>query len=1514
MQQFSGLLSQVTRRPLLKGMFWKYLSKQLKQQTSNKINLFPMGLSSQNFSSLQRQLTRNQELSIPNNNNKTGINRIEFSPQHVDPYINKIEHTDIIVCLHRGGCATDFFQKMSALTGGSARLVAMQDPSDEQAKTGHGDYAHTTMPIKSYTDQDSILANIEQLLKENPGKAISVYPGYGFLSEKSDFVQKLEDLSKEYANRLIFLGPNSNAMAQVGPKDASKKLFATFDLPVIPGTQKTLREIGMKESSPLLNTQEGFDSDIFGFLWVAKNQSDLNNQDLRVKAIDGGGGGGQRVIPKEIIHDALYGSGETQKNAMASVESLISAAKSEGKTQFGNSDLIVEANLSGNFEHVEMQVVMDKDGQAIFLPPRNCSFQAGDSKKYLETLFDDVEGQKILDSYQPKLQNMLHSIGYAGAATIEFLYDRDQQKFIALEVNTRVQVEHPVSEDASGCSITAILCHVANGGTLYELEPIHKQIDLDRKNSDKHVLFNGQLRVNMEGAFTKKNGRFMPTTTTGNNIFEQVIIPDMPGVYVPGNCIGTGQGIPVSGDSNIMRVEISITKQEVLDRYSSDEIGEKGYLKLAKTLWAEKTKRFLINVQISGPSLNLTPLWNAAEQIGQDKVVPTDQAQRDPYLYETAPAKIQKKQEAIQQQNGALQAVSDLAGGVKASQQKINPNAENSPYPIEELRGLLSMIKKGIEKQSGIKDKLQELGPKGFTKWIQENNLVIPVYTNQRDHFQSDLANRDRSVDTRDVLDPIRKLFPFFMMEGGGGARAAADLLFKQEDHGRVMKDLHTLSDTISSWLFRSTGISYYAQPMESLVLLFKESIKSGCTMPRIFDACNSVDKDAQVGLSKSIKAYCQAIKELKNEGFQGVVMPMFSVVYTGALTGGDTVYNAAYYRKLVHNIIALAKEQGLDQDEFIIDIKDMVGQANVSDMKELVRIIKEDCGFKGLVHTHMHNPKGDAARVQANSGADLMDAAFTNMGKSFGQVSIQDLIKEIKASGKHLPQEVVDEHIQTVTKFYDNLHSYYNDMKVSPSQCEAFLGPLGARFFRIPGGQAPSFASQIVNNGLPLTSISDGRVAGWAYAFADKILADTPDFKNPYHRLTLVTPTSQATANLGLDLLRRLDVSLKDETFLKSDTYLNIQKEADRLVFETKSVSTIDPSAQENGYKAILWAPDRDTNALKKELTRVLLLDQIAKEYLDTLNSGNQKAIRDLNLDKTVRDFIAGEMGEPNPLGFPSYRKDVMEAYGLTAPHERPFNLEAFKQRLHNEKGISWGVINSLDSLTLIAGAMLPDDNLAALLEHMQKYGETLLTHELAMGNMVPGKKYRIQLPNGKSMEVELQHIEPKINKMTNQKLAHFLVDGEPYVIPITFAKRIPEIRNTLFATSGVGGAGYIKRLLGGVEFGQVVTIGNMVLTREVSKKESTDALFQSQFPTGHTQGVLIPLRKGLSKVMELIKQGKATELTMEQCNVARFLDGESAFAIVTEEEFKKLFPNGYSHDESDRVAEMLIEKHGKY
>ena len=344
--------------------------------------------------------------------------------------------------------------------------------ADESVCIGKAD------PSKSYLNIPSIISAAELT------NADAIHPGYGFLSESATFAEIVE------TNKFIFIGPPSSVLKKMGDKIKAKKAMKDFGVPCIPGYD------GILPDDVKLNIKE---AKKIGF-------------PIMLKAIHGGGGRGMMIVQSEDeFADAMK------------------ITKTEAEKSFSNGDLYFE-KFFDKPRHIEIQVMCDNYGNAIHLGERDCSLQRRNQKVIEESTAINISRDKI-EEIGKICTDACKQLGYRGAGTFEFLYQDDQFSFI--EMNTRIQVEHPVTELLTGIDLISEQIKVASGEKLD-----FTQQDVEFKG---HAI---ECRINAEDP-----NNFMPSP----GLIKVFHPPGGPGIRTDSH-IYSGYTVPPNYDSMIAKI------------------------------------------------------------------------------------------------------------------------------------------------------------------------------------------------------------------------------------------------------------------------------------------------------------------------------------------------------------------------------------------------------------------------------------------------------------------------------------------------------------------------------------------------------------------------------------------------------------------------------------------------------------------------------------------------------------------------------------------------------------------------------------------------------------------------------------------------------------------------------------------------------------------------------------------------------------------------------------------------
>jgi acetyl-CoA carboxylase biotin carboxylase subunit len=352
------------------------------------------------------------------------------------------------------------------------RAVAVFSDVDRGAL--HVRLADEAYPIGPAAPRESYLAIGKLVAVARRAQCDAVHPGYGFLAENADFADAVREAG------LVFVGPPGEVQRRLGEKTQARRLARDTGVPVAEGTLAPLRDLD-----------------------EARREAKRIGYPVMLKAAAGGGGKGIRVVGSAGELDAAWrlSSGETE-------------------SAFGSAALFVE-KLIEHARHVEMQILADSHGEAVWLGERDCSIQRRNQKLIEESpapLVDDALRERLGDA----ALRIVRSAGYVNAGTVEFLVD-ERGSFSFLEVNTRLQVEHPVTELVTGLDLVALQLRIAAG------EPLpFAQSDVRRRGAAI------ELRVTAEDAprgFVPATGRIAllrepagPGVRVDSALFEGLVV------------------------------------------------------------------------------------------------------------------------------------------------------------------------------------------------------------------------------------------------------------------------------------------------------------------------------------------------------------------------------------------------------------------------------------------------------------------------------------------------------------------------------------------------------------------------------------------------------------------------------------------------------------------------------------------------------------------------------------------------------------------------------------------------------------------------------------------------------------------------------------------------------------------------------------------------------------------------------------------------------------------------------
>ncbi len=370
------------------------------------------------------------------------------------------------------------------------KTVAVYSDADRNAL--HVKSADEAIHIGPAASSESYLVQEKIINAAISTGAEAIHPGYGFLSENAGFAIKVRE------NGLIFIGPSDHSITIMGSKLASKDAVKDYGIPLVPGTEHAITDI-----------QEGKQRAIeIGF-------------PVLVKASAGGGGKGMKLVHKEEDFEEQFG-----------------LAKSEALSAFGDDDVFIEKYI-GSPRHIEFQVLFDQHGNGIHVLERECSIQRRHQKVIEETPSPKVN-DALREAMGKDAVKVAKSCNYEGAGTVEFIMDADG-KYYFLEMNTRLQVEHPITEMITGLDLVEWQIRVARGEKL--------TMSQDDIKANGHAI---ELRIYAEDPMNN----FLPSIGT----LSRFQVPEGDGVRVDTG-FEEGDEIPIYYDPMIAKLAVHDTNR-----------------------------------------------------------------------------------------------------------------------------------------------------------------------------------------------------------------------------------------------------------------------------------------------------------------------------------------------------------------------------------------------------------------------------------------------------------------------------------------------------------------------------------------------------------------------------------------------------------------------------------------------------------------------------------------------------------------------------------------------------------------------------------------------------------------------------------------------------------------------------------------------------------------------------------------------------------------------------------------
>ncbi len=694
-----------------------------------------------------------------------------------------------LLVANRGEIAVRAFRAATELGISTVAVFPFEDRMAEYRLKADESYqiGEVGHPVRAYLDVEGIIhAALE-------AGADAIYPGYGFISENPKLALACEQ------HGITFVGPDHKILSLTGNKARAITAAREAGLPTLQSSEPS------SDMATLLTSSESIPYPLF------------------VKAVSGGGGRGMRRVDSP------------EKLRAALVEAM-----REAEAAFGDSRMYLEQAVIRP-RHIEVQVLADADGNVIHLYERDCSVQRR-HQKVVEIAPAQNLDPKIRKEMCDHAVAFARHINYRNAGTVEFLLGADG-KYVFIEMNPRIQVEHTVTEEVTDIDLVTSQIRIAAGQTFTDLDLSQEKVTVRGAAM--------QCRITTEdpsNGFRPDTGRISVYRTPGGA-----------GVRLDGGVIFAGSEIGAHFDS--MLVKLTCRGQNF-------------------QIAARRAFRALTEFRVRGVSTNI-PFLEALitdEDFLAGRITTSFIDDRPDLLGHRIPADRGTK---------LLTYMASMA---------INkPNGSAPPLQIDPRTKLPELSRDVLraDPPAGSRQQLLALGPKGFAAALRAQTPVAVTDTTFRDAHQSLLATRVRTYDLLAVAPHIARLLPqLFSVEAWGGATYDVALRFLKEDPWERLASLHeALPNVPLQMLLRGRNtVGYTPYPVKVTKAFVAEAARTGLDIFRIFDALNNVDQ---------IRPAIEAVLETDHAVAEA------ALCYTGNMTSADEkLYTLDYYLRLAEQLV----------------------------------------------------------------------------------------------------------------------------------------------------------------------------------------------------------------------------------------------------------------------------------------------------------------------------------------------------------------------------------------------------------------------------------------------------------------------------------------------------------------------------------------------------------------------------------------------------------------------------------
>ncbi|MEU4803521.1 pyruvate carboxylase [Actinosynnema sp. NPDC023587] len=718
------------------------------------------------------------------------------------------------------------------------------------------------------------------------------------------------------------------------------------------------------------------------------------------------------------------GRGMRKVDEPAALREALEAASREAESAFGDPTVFLEQAVVEP-RHIEVQILADGEGNVMHLFERDCSVQRR-HQKVIEIAPAPNLAPELRDRMCADAVKFARHIGYRNAGTVEFLLD-PRGNYVFIEMNPRIQVEHTVTEEVTDVDLVQSQMRIASGESLDDLG-----LSQDTVHLRGAAL---QCRITTEDP---ANG-FRPDT----GMISAYRSPGGSGIRLDGGTTGSGTAIGAHFDSMLVKLTCR-------GRTFSAAVA--------------RARRAVAEFRIRGVSTNIPFL----QAVLDDK---------DFYEGRVTTSFIEKRPHLLTARHSA-----DRGTRLLTYLADVTVNLPNGARPAAvDPKDKLPHLDLSVEPPAGSKQKLTELGPEGFARWLRESTALGVTDTTFRDAHQSLLATRVRTKDLLAVAPHVSRLTPQLLsLEAWGGATYDVALRFLAEDPWERLAALREAVPNITlQMLLRGRNTVGYTPYPEAVTNAFvEEATKTGIDIFRIFDALNDVEQ---------MRPAIEAVRET------GTAVAEVALCYTADLSNPDErLYTLDYYLKLAEQIVGAGAH--------VLAVKDMAGLLRPPAAARLVTALRKE--FDLPVHLHTHDTAGGQlatylAAIQA--GVDAVDGAAASMAGTTSQPPLSAIV-----AATDYTEHETGLDLQAVC----DIEPYWEAVRKVYAPFESGIpGPTGRVYHHeIPGGQLSNLRTQAVALGLGQKFEEIEAM----YAAADRMLG----------RLVKVTPSSKVVGDLALHLV----------------------------------------------------------------------------------------------------------------------------------------------------------------------------------------------------------------------------------------------------------------------------------------------------------------------------------------------------------------------------------------------------------